>query len=92
MSHYDKSFVDQIIRERAKARRERAERRTVNPFASRLYVPFEEYLRLAHGIDDWHTVRRYKLWELFNDYQCVCASVHLEWESPTKYGLYNTLL
>lgn len=91
MSHYDKSYVTKIIYERAAARRERARLRS-NVDALQVYVPFQEYLKYAYGIEDWRTVRRYKLWEYYNDYQCICAGLKLDWESPTVYGLYNTLL
>lgn len=91
MSYYGKDFVKSLILERAKARREREINRVYNEGATRLYIPYSEWLRYAKGVTDWHDLRPYKLWDYYNEYQLECLKYQLEYEHPSIYGLYNTL-
>lgn len=92
MSHYSKEFVNQIIRDRAIARRERRDRRATNPEALRVFVPFRQWLRHVKGIEDPASLSRYRLWENFNEYQLDCVRFGLDSENPRNYDLYNTLI
>lgn len=75
----------------ARAKRARLEARRTNEDAKRPYVPFAEWLFYAKGIGDYRTMKRYNLWDAFNEYQLECLKLNLEFETGEKYNLYNTI-
>ena len=91
MSNYDKSFIREIIRGRAVARRKRAKERATNEEARRVFVPFEEWLKFVKGCSDWRQLKPYRRWDYFNEYQLDCLSCRLEYSNPRLYNIYDPL-
>ena len=75
----------------ARAKHARLAARRTNEDATRPYVLFTEWLFYARGISDYKTMKRYDLWDAFNEYQLECLKLKLEFELGKKYDLYNTI-
>ncbi len=84
-----------LIRQMAAAKREREKMRSVNAYAQRVAIPFEEWLKFKHQlkIHEWKKLKFYKRLSLYNEYQLDCVEVQMEYEHPKIYGLQgaNTL-
>ncbi len=50
------------------------------------YVVFATYLN-AIGVQDFSALSRYHREKIFREYQCFCAYLNVNYESPKKYGL-----
>lgn len=91
MSVYHEDYVKKLIRDRAQARRERANQREINIYANVVFVPFQQWLLYTQGVANWKQLRKWELRCLFCDYQCDCVRHQLEYEHPQNYGLNNVL-
>lgn len=92
MYYHGKERINELIHERANARRERANARQTNWEAWTAYVPFDEWLRYAKGVDDWHSLKPYRRYDYYLEYQIECIRHGLEFQCPKMFGLYNTLM
>lgn len=91
MYYHGKELIDKLIRDRANERRARRNERRTNMDAWTGWVPFDQWLLYAKGVEDWHSLKPYRLYDWYNEYQLECLRNGLEYQAPTTYGLYNTL-
>ncbi len=85
-------YVPQIIRDRAKARREREAARRLNEDAIQSWVKFPDWLLYTHGIVDWEQLKGFALRELYLDYELECLKNGMEYDHPKIYGLKSSIM